>query len=269
MHVPKTIDNDLGAPITAQGSARREVRGPGVCRREPGQPRPARRVHRRGHGTARGLSHRSLGIRAQVSRRRPTPHLCARTPFNPERFINDVQASYDKHGRCIIAVSEGVCGANGQPKMTSLKGSRKGCARQRATFGNRRAGRSVGRPHQGQDQDQASARRYPGLSAAVFLGCVSATDASEAREVGERPCTCSLAQRGRSWPFARGRLRGRVRSAEADRRGGRDQAHGRRVHRPGGQRCHRCVQGLRAAPGGESPVLGRIAAPSVFKIKGE
>ena len=84
VHVPKTIDNDLVGTDHCPGfGSAAQVRGAGLRRREPGQPRPAGRVHRRGHGAARGLSHRSLGARAQVSRRRPAPHLPARAPLQP------------------------------------------------------------------------------------------------------------------------------------------------------------------------------------------
>jgi len=51
---------------------------------------------------------------------------------------------------------------------------------------------------------------------------------------------------------------------------GQDQAHGRRVHQPGGQRRHRRLSEPMRGPWWASlPDMGRIAAPAVYKIKGE
>ena len=59
------------------GSAAKFV-APGLRRRQHGQPRPARRLHRRGHGTPRRLPDRRGRSRPQVRGRRPAPHLPAR-----------------------------------------------------------------------------------------------------------------------------------------------------------------------------------------------
>ena len=79
IHIPKTIDNDLvgndhtpGLPV---GGA---LRGAGLHRRQPRQPRAARRLHRRGDGPARRLPDRRLGAGQEVPRRRPAPDLPAR-----------------------------------------------------------------------------------------------------------------------------------------------------------------------------------------------
>jgi 6-phosphofructokinase 1 len=45
------------------------------------------------------------------------PHLVylPERPFSETRFIKDVKAVHAKYGRCVIAVSEGICDANGKP----------------------------------------------------------------------------------------------------------------------------------------------------------
>ena len=45
-------------------------------------------------------------------------------PFSEEQFLGDVKAIMDKHGRCVVAVSEGVLDKDGKPFMTKLTGSR-------------------------------------------------------------------------------------------------------------------------------------------------
>jgi len=65
IHVPKTIDNDLKVTDHCPGYGG-QVRGPGLCRGEPGQPGDPRGVHRGGDGTPRGLPH---------GRERPCPQV--------------------------------------------------------------------------------------------------------------------------------------------------------------------------------------------------
>ena len=40
--------------------------------------------------------------------------------FDLEKFHADVKKVYDRLGRCVIAVSEGVCGADGKPIISGL-----------------------------------------------------------------------------------------------------------------------------------------------------
>ena len=40
--------------------------------------------------------------------------------FSIEQFLVDVKNVYDKYGRCVIAVSEGIVDEKGQPIITSL-----------------------------------------------------------------------------------------------------------------------------------------------------
>ncbi len=50
------------------------------------------------------------------------PHLVyvPERPFTRDRFVEDVRAAMDRHGRCIVAMSEGVCDTYGRPLVESL-----------------------------------------------------------------------------------------------------------------------------------------------------
>jgi 6-phosphofructokinase 1 len=50
------------------------------------------------------------------------PHLVyvPEHPFSTRRFLDDVRAAREKHGRCVVAMSEGVHGEDGRPLVESL-----------------------------------------------------------------------------------------------------------------------------------------------------
>ena len=124
LHVPKTVDNDLmGNDHT------------------PGFPSAARFVATA--FLADGLDNRSLpGVKINVVMGRHAgfltgaaalarelsadpdagPHLVylPEAPFEVDRFTDDVQAVYDRIGRCQIAVSEGVQTADGKPMIQAV-----------------------------------------------------------------------------------------------------------------------------------------------------
>ena len=113
-HIPKTIDNDLMESDHT-----------------PGYPSAARFVAKAFTGD--NLDNRSLpGIKINVvmgrhagfltaaaalarSERGDGPHLIylPERDFNPDRFVDDVANCVDEHGRCLVAVSEGVHNADG------------------------------------------------------------------------------------------------------------------------------------------------------------
>ncbi|MBF0309106.1 MAG: 6-phosphofructokinase [Magnetococcales bacterium] len=122
VHVPKTIDNDLmGNDHT------------------PGFPSAARFVASAFAGC--DLDNRSLpGIYVAVVMGRHAgfltaasamarrgrddgPHLIyvPERTFDPDRFLEEVQEVYKRLGRCVVAVSEGIHDAGGQPIITRLK----------------------------------------------------------------------------------------------------------------------------------------------------
>ena len=113
-----------------------------------------------------------LTAAAALARKFPDdgPHLIylPERTFSIDKFLADVKATYEKHGRCVIAVSEGIHDESGAPIIAEARQERRARrARQRAAFGHRRAGRSAVRGDQGQARHQARARRHLRLSAAL------------------------------------------------------------------------------------------------------
>ena len=114
-HIPKTIDNDLR-----------------TCDHTPGYGSAARFVACAFKGD--DLDNRALGgvkidivmgrdagfltAAAALARENPGdgPHLVylPERPFSLDGFVKDVQAAMKRHGRCVVAVSEGIRDANGE-----------------------------------------------------------------------------------------------------------------------------------------------------------
>lgn len=123
-HIPKTIDNDLvGSDHT------------------PGYPSAARFVAKAFTGD--NLDNAALpGIKIDIVMGRHAgfltaasalarqhegdgPHLiyCPERAFEPGRFIADIDRVYTKHGRCLIAVSEGIANAEGESISAMMSGA--------------------------------------------------------------------------------------------------------------------------------------------------
>src|SRR5438874_5544851 len=188
VHIPKTIDNDL------MGSDH-----------VPGYPSAARFVAQAFMGL--NLDNRSLpGVYVAVVMGRHAgfltaasalartfpddgPHLIylPERTFSVDKFLSDVKATVERHGRCVVAVSEGIHDAQGTPITVSLA-------------------KQVERDAHGNVQLSGTGLLADSLTDAVksklgikrvrgdtfgyvqrsFFGCVSDVDQSEAREVGEK-----------------------------------------------------------------------------------
>jgi 6-phosphofructokinase 1 len=195
VHVPKTIDNDL------MGSDH-----------VPGYPSAARFVAQAFMGL--NLDNRSLpGVYVAVVMGRHAgfltaasalartfpddgPHLVylPERTFAVDKFLADVKANVDRHGRCVVAVSEGIHDAKGTPVTVSLA-------------------KEVERDAHGNVQLSGTGLLADALTDAVksklgikrvrgdtfgylqrsFFGCVSEVDRSEAREVGEKAVHYAMA----------------------------------------------------------------------------
>ena len=115
------------------------------------------------------------------------PHLIylPEVPFHRESFLKDVKEVYDRFGRCIVAVSEGIVDANGKPIVTKLKESE--CD----AHGNvQLSGTGVlGDLLADYVRDKLKIKRVRsdtfGYLQRSFIGCISEIDQYEAREVGE------------------------------------------------------------------------------------
>jgi 6-phosphofructokinase 1 len=188
IHIPKTIDNDLvGNDHT------------------PGFPSAARFVAQAFAGAnldnaalpgvylavVMGRHAGFLTAASALARKFPDdgPHLIylPERTFSLERFLADVKAQHERHGRCVIAVSEGIHDDSG-----------KAIAEKLAKNVERDAHGNVQLSGTGALADllceeiksQLKIKRVRGDTFGYvqrsFLGCVSGVDQREAREVGEK-----------------------------------------------------------------------------------
>jgi ATP-dependent phosphofructokinase / diphosphate-dependent phosphofructokinase len=192
VHIPKTIDNDLvlndhtpGFPSAARfvvqafaGANLDNAALPGVYL-----------------GVVMGRHAGFLTAAAALARKFPGdgPHLI----YVPERtfelgqFLADVKSNYDKFGRCVVAVSEGIHDATGQPILAQLA-AKSGQGMERDAHGNVQLSGSGALADLLCDEIKAQLKikRVRGDTLGYlqrsFLGCVSDVDQREAREVGER-----------------------------------------------------------------------------------
>ena len=195
VHIPKTIDNDLVG-----------------CDHVPGYPSAARFVVQAFMGL--NLDNRSLpGVYVAVIMGRHAgfltaaaalaktfpddgPHLVyvPERTFSVDKFLADVKATVERHGRCVVAVSEGIHDAKGTPITVSLA-------------------KNVERDAHGNVQLSGTGLLADSLTEAVksklgikrvrgdtfgylqrsFFGCVSDVDRIEAREVGEKAVQYAMA----------------------------------------------------------------------------
>ena len=186
IHIPKTIDNDLT-----------------VNDHTPGYPSAAKFVASAFAGV--NLDNRALlGVYVGVVMGRHAGFLTAASALGrkydddgphliylPERnfsmdsFINDVQATSDKYGRCVIAVSEGIHDDSGAPIVTKLAKEVEKDAHGNVQLSGTGALADLLcdaiRERTGQKRVRGDTFGYLQRS---FLGCVSDVDQRESRAVG-------------------------------------------------------------------------------------
>jgi 6-phosphofructokinase 1 len=117
------------------------------------------------------------------------PHLIyiPERTFDLEQFAKDVKAVYDKHGRCMVAVSEGVHDASGEPIATKLAKTV-----ERDAHGNVQLSGTGALADLLTDYVKTATKITRirgdtfGYLQRSFLGVVSDVDAREARDVGEK-----------------------------------------------------------------------------------
>ena len=259
VHVPKTIDNDLAG-------------GTDHC---PGFGSAAKFVGQAFAGA--NLDNRALpGVYIDVVMGRHAGFLTAASAlgrkfeddgphliympervFDADKFVADVQKVYDKYGRCIIAVSEGVSDKSGAPIITSLKGSEKDSHGNVQLSGTGALGDLLADLIKAKTKIKRVRADTLGYLQRSFLGCIS----PERRRRGARGRPAGRAVRrhprqGRLGGHqAGGRLRRHLRPDPARGRGGQDPPHGRRLHQRRGQQRHRGV------PQVLPPARGRDADP--------
>ncbi|MCW5700137.1 MAG: 6-phosphofructokinase [Rhodospirillales bacterium] len=188
IHIPKTIDNDLM-----------------VNDHTPGYPSAARFVALAFAGA--NLDNKALpGVYIAVVMGRHAGFLTAASAlgrkyeddgphliyvpervFSLDQFVRDVQNVYKKHGRCMVAVSEGIHDASGQPIITQLAKNVERDAHGNVQLSGSGALGDLLSDHIKANTTITRVRADTfGYLQRSFLGVVSDVDRREAREVGEK-----------------------------------------------------------------------------------
>jgi len=195
VHIPKTIDNDLmvndhtpGFPSAARfvaqafmGADLDNASLPGVYL-----------------GVVMGRHAGFLTAAAALGRTGPDtgPHLIylPERAFSLDGFFKSVKETMDRHGRCVVAVSEGISDAKGTPIATTLAADV-----QKDAHGNVELGGGALADYLGKAiKDTLGLKRVRGDTFGYlqrsFAGCVSDVDQREAREAGRAGLTFALDQ---------------------------------------------------------------------------
>lgn len=195
IHIPKTIDNDLMVNDHTPGfpSAARFVASAFAGINLDNRALPGVYV-----GVVMGRHAGFLTAASALGRkcRDDGPHLI----YLPERnfeigqFLSEVKSIYDKLGRCVIAVSEGVHDAEGTPILSSmlartLEKDAHGNVQLSGTGALADLLTNAIRDNLGIKRVRGDTFGYLQRS---FLGVVSDVDQREAREVGEKACQFAL-----------------------------------------------------------------------------
>ena len=119
IHIPKTIDNDLVANDHTPGfpSAARFVAQAFAGANLDNAALPGVYV-----AVVMGRHAGFLTAASALGKKFPDdgPHLIylPERDFVLDKFLADVKATHERHGRCVVAVSEGIHDASGQPMLT-------------------------------------------------------------------------------------------------------------------------------------------------------
>src|SRR5262249_2610364 len=130
------------------------------------------------------------------------PHLVyvPETTFSLEAFVEDVRCAHEQHGRCLVAVSEGIHGADGAP---ILAGGEKGSHGNVQLSGSGALGDFLAATIKARLGPKMRVRADTfGYLQRSFAGLASEVDAEEAREVGRVAARTALKQRRTSGSVA-------------------------------------------------------------------
>ena len=195
LHIPKTIDNDLVGNDHTPGfpSAARFVAQAFAGANLDNASLPGVYV-----GVVMGRHAGFLTAAAALGRKfnNDGPHLIylPERSFTLDRFLADVKATHERLGRCVIAVSEGIHDAGGEP-IASLLAKEV----ERDAHGNVQLSGTGALADLLCDEikDKLKIKRVRGDTFGYlqrsFLGCVSDVDQREAREVGEKAVQYAMA----------------------------------------------------------------------------
>jgi 6-phosphofructokinase 1 len=188
IHIPKTIDNDLVANDHTPGfpSAARFVAQAFAGANLDNAALPGVYV-----AVVMGRHAGFLTAASALGKKFPDdgPHLIylPERDFALDKFLADVKATHERHGRCVVAVSEGIHDASGQPMLTQLAKQLEHDAHGNVQLSGTGALADLLceeiKAKLGIKRVRGDTFGYLQRS---FIGCVSDVDAREAREVGEK-----------------------------------------------------------------------------------
>lgn len=188
VHIPKTIDNDLmvNDHTPGYGSAARFVAQAFMGANLDNRSLPGVYI-----GVVMGRHAGFLTAAAAMAQQFPDdgPHLIylPERSFDTNKFLSDVKNVYDKYGRCVIAVSEGIQDEAGVPIITKFADEVEKDAHGNVQLSGSGALGDVLSKYIKDNLDIQRVRADTfGYLQRSFMGCVSEADQIEAREVGER-----------------------------------------------------------------------------------
>jgi len=191
-HVPKTIDNDLRVTdhCPGFGSAAKFVASAFMGDNQDNRSLPGIKIDVVMGRHAGWLTAASLLAREHAD---DGPHLIyvPEVDFTIPGFVADVKRMFEKHGRCLVAVSEGVHGPGGEPIMTTGEVDSHGNAQ---LSGSGALGDFLAAAvKEGLGEGLRVRADTFGYLQRSFAGYYSEVDAAEAREVGRTAVRVALA----------------------------------------------------------------------------
>lgn len=187
IHIPKTIDNDLllNDHTPGYGSAAKFVAQSFIGLNLDNRALPGVNI-----GVVMGRHAGFLAAASAIAQKYPDdgPHLVylPERPFIMDNFLCDVKEVYEKYGRCLIAVSEGIQDENGVPIVTKLINQEVDAHGNMQLSGTGALGDLLAQQIKRGLNIQRVRSDTLGYLQRSFMGCVSDVDQQEAREVGEK-----------------------------------------------------------------------------------
>lgn len=188
IHIPKTIDNDLVGNDHTPGfpSAARFVAQAFAGANLDNAALPGVYV-----GVVMGRHAGFLTAASALGKKFPDdgPHLIylPERTFVIEEFLRDVKATYERYGRCVVAVSEGIHDASGAPVLSLLTKELEHDAHGNVQLsGNGALADLLCEEIKAKLGIKRVRGDTFGYLQRSFIGCVSDVDQREAREVGEK-----------------------------------------------------------------------------------
>jgi ATP-dependent phosphofructokinase / diphosphate-dependent phosphofructokinase len=200
-HVPKTIDNDLRVTdhCPGYGSAAKFVAQAMLGDNEDNRSLPGIKIDVIMGRNAGWLTAASLLARRGED---DGPHLIyvPERIFTLEKFLGDVDRVYRKHGRCLVAVSEGIHKSDGSPLVG---GDEKDSHGNVQLSGSGALGDFLAAQIKSKLGAKLRVRADTfGYLQRSFAGLASEVDASEAREVGRVAASAAIAAKTTSGSIA-------------------------------------------------------------------